>query len=254
MYDAKLPKIMSPKKIDLQRFGQQNDGGYLACPLDILKSDILISMGINDDCSFETEVHDFNENILIYCFDVSTGFRPLIYRACKQIVSKNPIFNIIRALNKAMLFQRLMAKKRVTFEPLFVGEYFGDEFCALSKILNKYPNNKIFLKIDIEGNEYRILDTLINYRDQLTGLVIEFHDVDLHLATIGSFISKSGLKVVHTHVNNYGWITTDCVPTSIEMTFSSSETADGHGLVPHPFDMPNNKQRPDVKIDFIDSL
>jgi len=38
--------------------------------------------------------------------------------------------------------------------------------------------------MDIEGGEYRILDNLIKHQDKICGIVIEFHDIDLHLEKI----------------------------------------------------------------------
>ena len=45
----------------------------------------------------------------------------------------------------------------------------------------------VFFKIDIEGSEYRILDDLINYQKVIEGLVVEFHNVDLHLEKISKY-------------------------------------------------------------------
>ena len=84
---------------------------------------------------------------------------------------------------------------------------------------------------------------LCNYQDQFTGLVIEFHDVDLHLDTIYSFISKFKLEVIQTYINNYGWITKGKVSTSVEMTFTSYKLEAVYAIVLHPDDMPNNKEK-----------
>ena len=65
-------------------------------------------------------------------------------------------------------------------------------FPIIKKInLKKYVTNsdlikisqhkdKILLKIDIEGSEYRILEDIISIKDSLNALIIEFHDIDLH--------------------------------------------------------------------------
>ena len=47
------------------------------------------------------------------------------------------------------------------------------------KILSKDNGKNFFLKIDIEGNEYRILQDIIENQNYLEGLVIEFHNSDL---------------------------------------------------------------------------
>ena len=58
----------------------------------------------------------------------------------------------------------------------------------MTSIFERIKSNKIFLKIDIEGSEYRILDDLIRYQDLIKGLVIEFHNIDLHMEKILNFI------------------------------------------------------------------
>lgn len=65
----------------------------------------------------------------------------------------------------------------------------------------------VFLKIDIEGAEYRILDQIVENRDKLSGLVMEFHDIDIHEEKIGSFLDamKEDFVLVHFHPNN-SWV------------------------------------------------
>ena len=67
-----------------------------------------------------------------------------------------------------------------------VGLGIGDErYMSLKNVLNKFSENKkIFLKIDIEGEEYRLLNDLIKNSDLLSGLVIEFHYVDININKI----------------------------------------------------------------------
>ena len=50
---ATLPKAFQPKKAELNRLGQDYDGGYLVNLKDIESADILLSFGINDDISFD---------------------------------------------------------------------------------------------------------------------------------------------------------------------------------------------------------
>ena len=57
----------------------------------------------------------------------------------------------------------------------------------------------------------------------MNGLVIEFHNFDLHQEIIKSFIQDFELKLVHIHVNNYGTIDKAGVPSVVELTFSSEE-------------------------------
>ena len=76
----------------------------------------------------------------------------------------------------------------------------------MHEIFSKNSYDNVFLKIDIEGSEYRILDQLIENQKKINGLVIEFHDCDLHFDRINRFIQSFELDLVHIHVNNYSYI------------------------------------------------
>ena len=111
------------------------------------------------------------------------------------------------------------------------------------------------MKVDIEQHEYRILDQFIKHQKRLTGLVIEFHECDLHFEKIKEFINEFELQLVHIHINNYGIVNEFGMPTVIELTFSpqiyntdrdkNSNTFPVNGL-----DQPNNKFKKDEPIVF----
>ena len=111
------------------------------------------------------------------------------------------------------------------------------------------------MKVDIEGNEYRVLDQIIKYQAQLSGLVIEFHNCDLMYEKIKSFIEELELSLVHIHVNNFGIITKDGFPAVLELTFSpnkyNSKRREDENNFPMEFlDQPNNKDEKDFDISF----
>ena len=111
----------------------------------------------------------------------------------------------------------------------------------MSNILNI---EKCFIKIDIEGSEYRILNELIEYQNKLSGLIIEFHDVDLHLETIYNFIEKIELDLVHVHPQNPAPVINN-IPSQLEITFSNSpKKISGKITLPHKLDHPAKPRWP----------
>ena len=63
---------------------------------------------------------------------------------------------------------------------------------SINKILNDLDiNNDLLIKIDIEGSEYRTLDCIVRNQDKIIGLIIEFHDVDLHMEKLRILLIKS---------------------------------------------------------------
>ena len=70
-----LPQFLNIKKnYELVRFGKDNDGGYLIEKNSILNSEILISVGISWDYSFE-EDYLTKINKKVYCYDHTLNFR-----------------------------------------------------------------------------------------------------------------------------------------------------------------------------------
>ena len=89
----------------------------------------------------------------------------------------------------------------------------------------------------------------------MTGLAIEFHDIDLHIDKLRDFISRFPLTLVHTHCNNFVICNDKGVPLVIECTFTAFDA--GEELVsslPSGLDMPNNARKEDYQITFYDQL
>lgn len=245
---AILPKFFLFKSAeDLTRIGRKNDGGYLVSKSDIRKSEILISLGIFDDISFEKQFIK-NKDIDLIAYDGSLNIKFWLKRVLVEFF-KNP-FNLY-ALKIFLSFKNFFKGKRKLIKK-FVGLNTIDEnYCTLSSIIDNLDHKNIFLKIDIEGYEYRILDTLILNQDIICGLVIEFHDCDIHLEKIENFIKNFKLKLVHIHGNNFTPIrSSDKLPLTLELTFSKYCNQNDTFSLPHKEDMPNNKLKPEFELKF----
>ena len=66
-----------------------------------------------------------------------------------------------------------------------------------------FKKSNIFLKIDIEGDEYQLLEYILQYKNKLSGIAIEFHRVDLNVKKIDKFIKDLGFYITNIHINNY---------------------------------------------------
>ena len=83
---VKLTKSLRPKPTDdMIRLGRENDGGYLVSKSDVMNSDILISMGMYDDWSFEKNFHHLNP-IPVYVFDGSVNLRFFVRSLVKSLL------------------------------------------------------------------------------------------------------------------------------------------------------------------------
>ena len=111
------------------------------------------------------------------------------------------------------------SKKKLNFVNKNIGLKNGLNF---DEVLENFSN--VFLKIDIEGSEYRILNDILENKEKLVGLVIEFHDYDLNKTKIKDFINNIGLEMIHININEMGGISMDNYPLVVELTFSKQPT------------------------------
>ena len=246
---AYLPKAFafnSPD--DLVRLGRDNDGGYLVRKSDVLSSDVLISLGICDDWSFESDFVKYND-ISVDAYDGSLNLRFWIKRGISNFLNAPFSFYLTKKLFSYYTFFR---GKRRLFRKYVSIKCNKQDFCDFENIILNSAANKIFLKIDIEGSEYRILETILKNQNRINGLIIEFHDCDIHLDTIINFIKDFNLQIVHIHANNYAPIRLkDGLPLALELTFSSSQVLINSLSLPHKLDMPNCKNYPEIMIRYL---
>jgi hypothetical protein len=132
------------------RIGKPNDGGYVVTRLPG-SYDLFISGGISNDISFEQKILDLYPNLFCYAFDGTINKLP----------SQHPRFK--------------WTKKNLA----------ADNTDTTTNLIDYMANyNDIFMKIDIEGHEYRVMPGLFekNYMSKVKQLVIEIHSpADIHL-------------------------------------------------------------------------
>ena len=259
-----LPKILKPSnEYELIRLGQNNDGGYLTEKKSILNSCSLITLGLGYDWSFEKDYFKLR-NSPIYCYDHTIRYSLVKKFSRKHLASfifrlfkpkyflKKKFFKNIK--NKIFLYKdyKKFFNGKVNHIESRIGT--GVNGLKLKDVLNEKKNiMPAFLKIDIEGSEYRILDEILQYQENFTGIVIEFHDVDLNLSKIVSFVEKLKLTLVHIHPQNPAFVTDNNIPTQIELSFAKNpKIISPEAKVPHPLDQPANPDFEEIKLFFKD--
>ena len=112
---------------------------------------------------------------------------------------------------------------------------------------------RIFLKIDVEGAEYGLLETLVAEAHRIEGLTVEFHDIDRDMARLRDFVAGFPLTLCHTHANNMGRVLDDGLPVVIECSFTRQPAGQGPPVtLPHALDRPNLAGRDELRIRFSD--
>ena len=131
------------------RIGKNGDGGYVVNNIST-HYDILISGGVSDDISFEQHFLNKHPNVKCFAFDGTVNSLPT-------------------------------NDDRITFVKKNLGAFETETTTNLESYFEKY--NNIFLKLDIEGHEFRLFPAIYKYLHKVKQIVIEIHsskDIQLH--------------------------------------------------------------------------
>jgi hypothetical protein len=241
-----LPNEFNPKSLfDLLRVGKNNDGGYLVEKNSIKNSKTLISFGIGSDWSFEANFKSI-KNVKIFAYDYTVNNYFWSKRSKDLFILFN---NFFKNENENYFFAKKISKIGIKNYESFSLEI-QDIFNSIE--FNYYGGEPpFFFKIDIEGSEYRILDDLVKYSSNIEGIVIEFHQADLHLERIINFIKNINLQLCHIHANNFENCDKFNTPTTLELTFSKNPIKlKGEPTFPHSLDQKNNPNNDEIIIKF----
>jgi Methyltransferase FkbM domain len=242
-----LPASWKPVPTDdLVRLGAPLDGGYVVSRRSVAASTMLLSMGLNDDWRFESEFRAQN-GASVHCYDHTVTPRFWMLNALKQAV-------LLRFSRVFQYFRyRQFFRDDVVHHRVKIG-YDGHNETSLDSIISKLSRDKIFLKVDIEGSEYRILDSVLKNAHRFTAAVFEFHDVDLHRHRIIDFISRfKEFSIVAVNGNNFGGVDSLGDPLVLEVSFVRNEFLAVGGsdvLSPLVAPVPNDPRRQALTIDF----
>ena len=259
----KIPKIFFPKyNCELIRLGNNSDGGYVVEKKSIENSEILISFGLSNDWSFEKEYSNFSKK-KVFCYDLSVNIKFWIKDFIRSILNifflkevKKNTKNLFTFFKYKKFFDgknNFHIKKHIISKKNKKNIFYEYQLTDLNEILHR-ENKPCYLKIDIEGAEYRILNQIIFNQSKITGLSIEFHDFDINLGLIKDFINNLDLEIVHLHVNNFGLINENSIPSVVEISFTKKDFVEIDNLnnknYPLDLDMPCNVKYLDEKINF----
>ena len=256
-----LPKFLKPHHIKLSnliRIGPKTDGGYVIDKRVINKTKILITCGLNDDWEFEKSFLQKKPSAKLIAFDHTVDQNFWLKRFKKDIlhflllkklrISK--ILDIFKFINYCLFF----TKNRQHYVKKIVYNDRNNKEITIPKILNNFEN--VFLKVDIEGDEYKILNDIKKNSKKIIFLIIEFHNLQKNLSKIKKFLKKLDLKIIHIHANNYGGVDKHNNPKVIELSLINKRKIKIKNIFSkrkYPIinlDYKNFKRRDDIKIEF----
>ena len=210
---------------DLKRFGNKNDGGYVLSERAVLLTEAMISMGINDDWSLEAEVLQLKPEIKLDAYDhtiSSMKFR----RELKNEMYKLLFFRSspVRVWTKVKKYYGYVTffKKSVTHYQNRIFDRINYEYdTTINLCFEKiHADKNVFIKMDIEGAEYRALPQLLAFSPRIHMLAIEFHETAPHRKKFEEIIKalQEYFEIVHIHGNNDGGVAEDGLPETLEIT------------------------------------
>lgn len=187
----------------LRRLGADNDGGYIV-PDACLVADAVISLGVDRDWSFEMAWNQCNDQAVIHSYDY---FDP------------TDAGNVDLLHDISGFFDR---SRRVFYNSRVGPKYVDPDNTEFDIVLHRIPQRSIFLKMDIEGGEYNLIDSICDHNHRIVGLVAEFHGVGTtsHHCFLEAIPKlQTCFDIVHVHGNNSGPLTSCTLPEYLEITF-----------------------------------
>lgn len=258
MFESYL-KPFKVSRSNLIRVGPKKDGGYIIHKDTIQYTKKIVSLGLNDDWEFEKSFLKKNKICSVVAYDHTINkkfwFRRFLLD-CKNFfllkkIKINQIIDIFKFIDYYFFF-----KKNIHYQ-IKVGQNSNE--VNLKKILQKFNKEyEILLKIDIEGDEYKILSDIKNFSKFINTILIEFHDIDNNEKKnfIKNFIFENKIfKLIHINGNNYS-IDSNGNPNCIELTFVNSDIfpdlsiKSDYDYPINGLDYPNLKRRKDCELKF----
>jgi len=244
----------------LARVGSANDGGYIV-PLDAVRAaSVLVSFGLSHDWTFERDFKSHNAHAIIHCYDHTVSFQTAFQYSIGQFL-RFVLRLRASSLRKALTWidYKLFFRSDVIHFKQRIWRDNQNGSATIEDVFSRLPGESpVFVKMDIEGGEYRVLDDLLRHSKNIVAMAIEFHDVDKASGLFNSFIDKikRDFHIVHIHANNMGGISSFNFPIAPEITFLNKRFFDSAPLPSHlnypvpELDRPNNPQLPEFTFEF----
>ena len=147
----------------LIRLGNANDGGYVV-PFDAVKNvKALVSFGLRFDWSFERDFRKLNPSAEIHCYDHTVSSRNALLFSVTELLRFFTTFRLssLRAALTWLDYKLFFRRNTVHYRQRIWRDHSRNSITikdVLSRIHGKKP---VFLKVDIEGSEYRVLDDIL---------------------------------------------------------------------------------------------
>jgi hypothetical protein len=174
---------------DLVRLGGQMDGGYLVPQTAVNHAQGLLSFGLGDDFTFDQDWHKLKPADPIHMYDASVKYESLRIRVNTGVRGGIDI--------------------KSEYQQFFQGavrhweEFIGPNNFA--EALDRIGVDQVFIKMDIEGSEYPLIDLFVEHHQRIVGIAMEWHDCANRDPKWKAAVDKlqQHYDIVHLHGNNH---------------------------------------------------
>ncbi|HEX8360058.1 MAG TPA: hypothetical protein VF613_08125 [Longimicrobium sp.] len=260
---------------DLVRLGRDNDGGYVVSERVCAATRTILALGISTDWSFESAFHARNPAVRVIGVDGSVSAQ--VFRRGAKARLAAALRALSRLRYREMRFEIAECRELLRLAR-GLEDFFGQNgrFCERFITASESPRSitwqsliaeipaevrdvgGVFVKMDIEGAEYEVLPEVLRDASSLSGMVIEFHDCDLHWDAFADLMDRAMTDFVVVHVHGNNWrplIPGTAVPSTLEVTLLhrrliGEEPASQASYPLAGLDQPCHPDRPDYTLSF----
>lgn len=244
---------------DLIRIGGANDGGYIVPKSVLEKTEFLLSLGVGENWSFDKDFLSINQNLKIHAYDHTVSQKKFIKNIAHSVISllfvKSTLTEVFDKVKLFLSYKNFFSKSAKHFQERINHRKETNYDATVQMVFDRIDSNNIFVKMDIEGSEYLVIDDLLKHTPNIIGLAIEFHNTEPLRLIFADAIKKiqCHYEIIHLHANNYGHVGMDGLPETLELTFVKKEFCTGkerRSALPIDLDEPNNPSKEDYRIIF----
>ncbi len=276
-----MKKIYVHEYGPLVHIGRNLDGGYVLPQIAVERADLLLSFGISNEWSFETDFLSQNQKVRLHGFDGSINHWYFLKKAMGSYLSAathrlafqtkrfERSLGVARKRSELARQYRTFFRGRAKHHSLFIqGSTSAQAGLTIADVLTlsqATSADRITLKIDIEGTEYDIIADIAAIASQIDCLVIEFHETEKRAEEFERALEQlaAHFVLVHAHGNNIAPVAADGIPHAVELTFLAHKLVDSgprgearqnpSRLNPPRLDYPNNPDMPDFPPTWIEA-